>query len=188
MRTKLILDRIEFNIIPYPVGSGEPKAARLHYNRKQKNENKIIEILKSINHKHGTTRIKEYMSETEINQFGQPLIVQIGNENWNYKIPSYVLNVKHLEITNNKEDTVAFLEAQSLIFRVYGSNFDKYITFKFKRDWKNTQGELETNCYKFYSLIQNELIKNNLIIEAEIQKDKKTGYYLIKKIIPTIKN
>ena len=182
MKTKLILDRLEFNIIPYPIGIGEPKAARLDYNKKLKNKKNIFELLKEINNKYGTTRIKEYISETVINQFGQPFIVQIGNENWNYRIPSYIHNVQYLKLSSSDNETVSFLEIQALIFRVYGSNFDKYITFKFKRDWKNSQGKLENNCYKFYNLIQEELTKNNLIIEAEIQKDKRTGYYLIKKI------
>jgi len=179
MKAELIIDRIEFNIIPWPIQNGEPKAARYHLTK----ENKEImkDFLKKINNKYGNAFVVEYFSKTAKNQFGQPQIVQIGNEQWNYKIPSYILNVEDIHFTDNKNEANSIIEAQSIIFKVQGG-FDKYITFKFKRDWINSQGELEEGSRKFYNVIVNKLLNNDLKINAEIKKDKKSGYYIISKV------
>ena len=183
MKAEMILDRIEFNIIPWPFSqNNEPKAARFHLTKEKKNNIIMTKFLKKINNEYGNTIVKEYFSETEKNQFGQPLIVQIGNEQWNYKIPSYVLNLKDIVFANNKKEANSIIEAQSLIFKIQGG-FDKYITFKFKRDWINSQGQLEEGSRKFYNIISNKLLNNNFKINAEIKKDKKSGYYIISKII-----
>ena len=179
MKTKLILHRLEFNILP--VNNMISKAARLYYNKK--NKNLLLKIINKINNDYGILKIKEFESNIEKNEFGFPTIVQIGNENSNIKSPSNILNIKNLTLINEEKELIAYAEIQSLIFKVYQSNFDKYISFKFKRNWTNSQGKIQTNCKNFFNLIVKELNNNNLIINAEIQKDKKTGYYLIKKIL-----
>ena len=178
MKTKLILHRLEFNILP--VNNMISKAARLYYNKK--NEKLLLKIINKINNDYGILKIKEFYSNIEKNEFGHPTIVQIGNENSNIKFSSNVLNIKNLILTNNEKELIAYVEIQSLIFKVYQSNFDKYISFKFKRNWENYQGKIQSNCKKLFNLIAKELNNNNLIINAEIQKDNKKGYYLIKKI------
>lgn len=182
MKIDLVLDRIEFNIIPYPLNTNaEPKAARFSYNRK--NKDKIVNFLKNINNDFASVFAKEMLSEVVKNQFGHPQIVQIGNEQWNYKVSSYVLNVSDIQLTKNIAEANFSVEAQALIFRVANGNFDKYITFKVKRNWLENQGKLEEGSRKFMNLIITELLKNNLQITAEIKKDKRTGYYLISKVI-----
>jgi len=184
MKVELILDRIEFNIIPYPMNTNtEPKAARFPYNKNNKqNKTKVKELLQNINNKFASVFAREMLSEVVKNQFGHPQIVQIGNEQWNYKVPSYVLNVNNIQLTNNIQEANFSIEAQALIFRVAHGNFDKYITFKVKRNWLESQGELEEGSRKFMNLIINELLKQDMIITAEIKKDKKSGYYLISKV------
>jgi len=194
MIVELILDRIESNISKKNLilenMENSIKATRLKYKEKPKTKEekelnkKIKKLLEKVkDNKYARLKIKNYQTETIMKNELINDTVHVGNESFNYLVSVRLSYLKDFDIdeTDELEIDTEFLDIQALIFRVHNSSFDRYITFKIKRDWNNEQGIIQGQ--KLFNMIIEELLKNNFVIKAEIKKDKRSGYYIISKLI-----